>query len=96
LSTALHAAALSLPSAAASTGSLASKLLPHQASPNLVKLTLLIITLPVEIVFLSILRGLGWLSLPFIFVGFSLLFFCVAVSDSFSRAHHHFLNEVHI
>ncbi|KAF9265966.1 hypothetical protein L218DRAFT_956933 [Marasmius fiardii PR-910] len=48
-------------------------------SPKLVTITLLLITLPVELVFLSILRGLGWLRLPIFFVLFSVGFFCVAV-----------------
>ncbi|KAF9009582.1 hypothetical protein BDQ17DRAFT_1348375 [Cyathus striatus] len=53
-----------------------------EPSPKLVALTLLLITLPVEIVFLSILHGLGWLNLPFVFVAFSVVFFCCAVTAS--------------
>ncbi|ESK82467.1 solute carrier family member 1 [Moniliophthora roreri MCA 2997] len=48
-------------------------------SPKLVMITLLLITLPVELIFLSILRGFGWLRLPLGFVSFSVVFFCTAV-----------------
>ncbi|KAJ8699219.1 hypothetical protein PTI98_002358 [Pleurotus ostreatus] len=71
LSTALHAAAL--PSSPA----------PYrEPSPLVVMITLIVITIPVEIIFLSILHGLGWLRLPFVFVAFSILFFCCAVTAS--------------
>ncbi|KAF8894842.1 hypothetical protein BD779DRAFT_867040 [Infundibulicybe gibba] len=69
LSTALHAAALSLSKTPNAT----------EPSPRLVMITLLIITVPVEIIFLAILRGFGWLKLPFTFVAFSVVFFCCAV-----------------
>jgi solute carrier family 41 len=46
-------------------------------------LTLLLITLPVEVVFLGILDGLEWLKLPILFVGFAIVFFCCAVRLSF-------------
>jgi solute carrier family 41 len=74
LSTSLHAAALAS----------GSKPLPgtREASPRLVMITLMIVTLPVEVIFLSILRALGWLRMPFTFVAFSLLFFCCAVAAS--------------
>ncbi|KAL0056787.1 hypothetical protein AAF712_016601, partial [Marasmius tenuissimus] len=57
-------------------------------SANLVTITLLLITLPVEVIFLSVLRGLGWLRLPIVFVLFSVGFFCIAVLISlyFARA----------
>ncbi|KAL0570401.1 hypothetical protein V5O48_011559 [Marasmius crinis-equi] len=57
-------------------------------SANLVTVTLLLITLPVEVIFLSVLRGLGWLRLPIVFVLFSVGFFCIAVLISlyFARA----------
>jgi len=54
-----------------------------EPSPLLSMITLLVITLPVEVIFLTILSGLGWLNLPFLFVGFSIVFFCCAVSHSF-------------
>lgn len=50
--------------------------------PTLVMLTLLITTVPIEFIFLSLLRLLGWLHLPLLFVGFSLIFFCCAVTIS--------------
>jgi solute carrier family 41 len=43
-------------------------------------LTLLLVTLPVELIFLGTLRAFGWLRPPLIFVLFSLVFFCIAVS----------------
>ena len=43
-------------------------------------LTLLIVTIPVEIIFLTILDILGWLNLPLLFVTFSIVFFACAVS----------------
>ncbi|KIY44072.1 hypothetical protein FISHEDRAFT_52057 [Fistulina hepatica ATCC 64428] len=51
-------------------------------SAKLVAWTLLLITIPVEIIFLAVLRGLGWLHLPFPFVVLSVLFFCCAVMIS--------------
>lgn len=41
--------------------------------------TLLVVTLPIEIGFLGVLRGVGWLEIPFLFIGFYVLFFCVTV-----------------
>ncbi|KAK0474839.1 solute carrier family 41 member 1 [Armillaria novae-zelandiae] len=70
LSTALHAAALSI-----------TPITP-EPSPRIVMITLIIVTIPVEIIFLSILRLLGWLTLPFVFVAFSVVFFCCAVTAS--------------
>lgn len=74
LSTRLHAAALSL--APPATSGIV------EPSSRMVMLTLLVVTLPVEVIFLSILAGLGWLRLPFAFVALSVVFFCIAVSSS--------------
>ena len=41
--------------------------------------TLFFVTLPVEIGFLAVLRGVGWLEIPFLFIAFFILFFCIAV-----------------
>ncbi|KAL4244168.1 SLC41A transporter family protein [Abortiporus biennis] len=86
LSTALHAAAM--PILTASTTSLPGsspapsiKDRPHP-SPRLVMITLLLVTFPVELIFLATLRALGWLRLPILFVIFSVVFFCVAVFSS--------------
>ena len=46
---------------------------------KLVMGTLFLVTLPIEIGFLAVLRGVGWLEIPFLLIGFFLLFFCVAV-----------------
>ncbi|KAF8643554.1 hypothetical protein AX16_008942 [Volvariella volvacea WC 439] len=58
-----------------------------EPSAKLVMITLLIITIPVEIIFLSILRLFGWLGAPFTFVVLSVLFFCCAVLVSFFIAY---------
>ena len=75
LSTSLHAAAFALshPSASATVRKV------YEPSPGLVMLTLLLITLPVEVIFLGILDGLQWLNLPIVFVAFAIVFFCCAV-----------------
>ncbi|KAF5343539.1 hypothetical protein D9758_012934 [Tetrapyrgos nigripes] len=54
----------------------------QEPSTMLVMVTLMVITLPVEIIFLAMLRGFGWLRLPFMFVASSVLFFCCAVFAS--------------
>lgn len=80
LSTALHTAALSLQAPIATSASAGEK--TKQPTPRLVMITLLLVTLPVELIFLAALRVLGWLHLPFLFVAFSMVFFCVCVSMS--------------
>ncbi|KAF8955560.1 hypothetical protein BDZ97DRAFT_1673673 [Flammula alnicola] len=79
LSTSLHAAKLALENALPSYSSQ-----PKHPEPSalLTMATLLLITLPVEVFFLSILDGLGWLNLPFLFIVFSIVFFCCAVLSS--------------
>ncbi|KIJ63361.1 hypothetical protein HYDPIDRAFT_113350 [Hydnomerulius pinastri MD-312] len=54
----------------------------NQPSPRMVMITLLLVTLPVEVIFLAILHAFGWLKLPIIFAIFAVLFFCCAVSIS--------------
>ncbi|KAG5639191.1 hypothetical protein H0H81_006095 [Sphagnurus paluster] len=67
LSTSLHAAALSLaPSIVTAGGSSVP-----EPSTKLVMMTLLFVTLPVEIIFLAMLHFFGWLHLPFFFVALS-------------------------
>ncbi|KAF9239130.1 hypothetical protein BU15DRAFT_88139 [Melanogaster broomeanus] len=58
-----------------------------EPSSRMVMITLLLVTLPVEIVFLAILRAFGWLKLPITFAIFSVFFFCCAVSVSLVVAH---------
>ena len=53
----------------------------HQPSTRLISLTLLLITLPIEITFLITLRAIGWLQVPAVFIFFSIFFFCTAVSS---------------
>ncbi|KAG2132842.1 solute carrier family 41 member 1 [Suillus bovinus] len=56
----------------------------HKSGPSskLVMVTLTVITIPIEILFLCTLRAFGWLKLPIIFAVFSVLFFCCAVVTS--------------
>uniref|UniRef100_D8PUR5 SLC41A/MgtE integral membrane domain-containing protein n=1 Tax=Schizophyllum commune (strain H4-8 / FGSC 9210) TaxID=578458 RepID=D8PUR5_SCHCM len=61
---------------------------PPPPPPLTVAITLLLITLPVELIFLAVVRGLGWLELPLLFVGCSVVFFCVAVTISLLVAYH--------
>ncbi|KAG1736926.1 Mg transporter [Suillus paluster] len=70
LSTALHAASVN------------TSLHKSDPSPKLVMVTLILITIPIEIIFLCILRAFGWLRLPIIFAILSVLFFCCAVFTS--------------
>ncbi|KAF7323489.1 Mg transporter [Mycena chlorophos] len=74
LSTSLHAAKLG------ADGDHAPK--PKPPSDWVVMLTLLAVTIPVEILFLALLTAFGWLDLPFVFAAFSVLFFCIAVAAS--------------
>nr|GAT56482.1 Mg transporter [Mycena chlorophos] len=74
LSTSLHAAKLG------ADGDHAPK--PKSPSDWVVMLTLLAVTIPVEILFLTLLTVFGWLDLPFVFAAFSVLFFCIAVAAS--------------
>jgi len=48
-------------------------------SSRLVMITLILVTVPIEFVFLGMLHIFGWIKLPFLFAIFSLAFFCVAV-----------------
>jgi len=79
LSTSLHAAARLLHRGLPSYSN-PSKF--PEPSPRLTTLTLLILTIPVEIIFLTILDILGWLNLPLLFVTFSIVFFACAVFAS--------------
>ncbi|KAF9228853.1 solute carrier family 41 member 1 [Gyrodon lividus] len=54
----------------------------NEPSPRMVMITLLLVTLPIEVVFLAILHAFGWLKLPIIFAVLSVVFFCCAVSIS--------------
>ena len=45
-------------------------------------MTLLVVTLPVEVIFLGVLNAFGWLNLHVLFVAFSIMFFCCAVSTT--------------
>jgi len=43
-------------------------------------ITLLFVTLPIEIIFVTVVRALGWLRLSFLFLVLSVMFFFIAVS----------------
>lgn len=82
ISTTLHSAMSALPSASTSPNKWDER--SRKPSLKLVIGTLFIVTLPIEIVFLAVLRGVGWLETPFLLIGFFVLFFCMAVSLSSS------------
>lgn len=48
-------------------------------SPRLVMTTLLLVSLPIEIIFLATVHAFGWLDLPFIFMLFQVIFFALTV-----------------
>lgn len=77
LSTGLHTAKLALERG---LPSYATQHKHPEPSALLTMATLLLITLPVELVFLSILDAFGWLELPYMFIIFSVIFFFCAVS----------------
>ncbi|KAF8352205.1 Mg transporter [Amanita rubescens] len=90
LSTSLHAAALERPPLSPGVirnGRNHLQTSVPECSFRLTMITLLLVTLPVEIIFIIILRTLGWLHVPFIFAAFSVFFFCCAVFVSLSIAH---------
>lgn len=93
LSTSLHAAALAVSpavheaehSSSFSNSSSISNSIPRprkEPSTKLVIITLLLVTIPIEIAFLGMIRVLGWLHLPILFVVFSVVFFFCAVTIS--------------
>ena len=44
-------------------------------------MTLLLVTLPVQIIFLVVLHAVGWLNLPLLFMAWAAFFFFCAVSS---------------
>lgn len=56
----------------------------RKPSLNLVVGTLFVVALPIELGFLAVLKGVGWLEIPFLLIVFLVLFFCVTVRP-FSR-----------
>ena len=77
ISTSLHSTMSALPSASPSQ----NKWGGGRTNPSigLVMGTLLVVTLPIEIGFLGVLRGVGWLEIPFLFIVFYVMFFCLTV-----------------
>lgn len=74
ISTSLHCVMSTLPSALNSSNRGKKK-----PSLKLVIGTLFFVTLPIEVGFLAVLGGIGWLEIPLLFVVFFILFFCVTV-----------------
>ena len=56
----------------------------RKPSLKLVIGTLFVVALPIELGFLAVLEGVGWLEIPFLLIVFFVLFFCVTVRP-FSR-----------
>lgn len=83
LSTALHAASSTPHDASASTTFLSPQSHSNTHTPALsartVMLTLFLVTLPVEVILLAILKGVGWLTLGFGMISAAGLGFCLAV-----------------
>ena len=76
-STSLHSLMSVIPSALTSSNKWGGD--RRKPSLKLVLGTLFVVTLPIEIGFLAVLRGVGWLEIPFLFIGFYVLFFCITV-----------------
>ncbi|KAF9821667.1 hypothetical protein IEO21_00513 [Rhodonia placenta] len=51
---------------------------PHP-KPRLVLMTLLVVSLPIQIVFLSVVYMFGWLHLSIVFAALEVMFFCITV-----------------
>ncbi|KAI1791516.1 hypothetical protein LXA43DRAFT_1010590 [Ganoderma leucocontextum] len=79
LSTALHATTTKMSSAVASVTNLQEK---HYPKPRLVMLTLIVVSIPVEVIFLACVIGFGWIHLPFLFIALKVMFFLVAITIS--------------
>lgn len=75
ISTSLHSLASTLPPISPNGWGEGKR----KPSLKLVIGTLFFVTLPIEIGFLAVLRGVGWLEIPFLFIAFFVLFFCVSV-----------------
>ncbi|KAI0823908.1 hypothetical protein BC628DRAFT_1323965 [Trametes gibbosa] len=84
LSTALHAATAKASSLLSSVQDLNKD--KHHPSPRLVMLTLIGVSIPVEIAFLATVHLLGWIKLPFIFIVLQVVFFLIAITISLLMA----------
>ncbi|KAI0373191.1 hypothetical protein BV20DRAFT_989735 [Pilatotrama ljubarskyi] len=80
LSTALHAASAKASELVSSVQDLSND--KHHPSPRLVMVTLIAVSVPIEIIFLSTVHLIGWIHLPFIFIVLQVLFFLLAVTTS--------------
>jgi solute carrier family 41 len=59
----------------------------QSAPPVLVMTTLCLVILPIEIAFIAILRGIGWVTVPFVTLPVVFLFFFITVSNNFFTIH---------
>ncbi|CDO71876.1 hypothetical protein BN946_scf184940.g23 [Trametes cinnabarina] len=84
LSTALHAATTKASSLVSAVQDIQHD--KHHPSPRLVMMTLIAVSLPVEIIFLTAVSLLGWIHLPLLFIVLQVLFFLVAITISLSVA----------
>ncbi|OJT13033.1 Solute carrier family 41 member 2 [Trametes pubescens] len=80
LSTALHAATAKASSLLSSVQDLDKD--KHHPSPRLVMVTLIAVSIPIEIAFLTTVHLLGWIKLPFLFIVLQVLFFLIAITIS--------------
>ncbi|KAI0668399.1 hypothetical protein C8Q78DRAFT_979705 [Trametes maxima] len=80
LSTALHAAATKASALLSTIQDVGDD--KHHPSPRLVMTTLVVVSIPIEIIFLSTVHLLGWIHLPFIFIVLQVLFFVIAITIS--------------
>ncbi|KAI8999121.1 hypothetical protein BD414DRAFT_433700 [Trametes punicea] len=80
LSTALHAAATKASSLVSAVQELSDD--RQHPSPGLVMLTLISVSLPVEIIFLAAVSLLGWINLPLVFIVLQVIFFLIAITIS--------------
>ncbi|KAI0781489.1 hypothetical protein BD413DRAFT_683676 [Trametes elegans] len=80
LSTALHAATTKASALLSSMQDLRKD--KHDPTPRLVMTTLIAVSIPIEIIFLSAVHLFGWIHLPLIFIVLQVLFFVVAITIS--------------
>lgn len=58
-------------------------------------MTLLVVSLPIQIVFLSVVYMFGWLHLSIVFAALEVMFFCITVSFQDITWHHAYLFAKH-
>ena len=96
LSTALHAAMPRIPTESSASLTEPADIEPkhderHHPSTRLTLLTLIAVSVPVEMAFLGCVTAVGWINLPFVFVALQIAFFLIAVRCSLPHAQSHVL-----